>query len=239
MAWVMAMVYKNGMVTQRPDIMPFVVVAVLVVIVISTIYSIIQARKRREGLFELAQRLGLDFSVKKDYQMADRFGFLKQFDQGRDRYAANVISGIYQQNEILAFDYHYTTGSGKNQQEHYFGFFILTVPKSQFAQLTIRPEGFFDRVAEAFGFQDIQFESAEFSKAFCVRSLDKRFAYDVCNAKMMEYLLANRDLSIEIDNDVIALVFNRRIAVEQFETNLQRLVEIRSSLPEYLFTKTA
>ena len=40
-----------------------------------------------------------------------------------------------------------------------------------------------------FGYQDIKFESAEFSKTFCVRSPDKKFAYDVCNAKMMEYLL--------------------------------------------------
>jgi hypothetical protein len=43
-----------------------------------------------------------------------------------------------------------------------------------------------------------------------VRSPDKKFAYDVCHAQMMEYLLANRDLSIEIENEVIALAFDRR-----------------------------
>ena len=217
--------------------MPVLIVGVLVVIVISTIYGMIQARKRREGLFELAQRLNLNFNAGKDDQIPDRFSFLKQFDQGHDRYAANVISGNYQQDEILAFDYHYTTGSGKNRQDHNFSFFILTVPQSQFSQLTIRPEGFLDRVAAVLGFQDIKFESAEFSKAFCVRSQDKKFAYDVCNAKMMEYLLANRDLSVEIENNVLALAFNSRLSVDQIEANLQRLVEIRSRLPEYLFTQ--
>jgi hypothetical protein len=69
-----------------------------------------------------------------------------------------------------------------------------------------------------------------------VRSPDKKFAYDVCHAQMMEYLLANRDLSMEIENDVIALAFNTRLSPEQIETNLQRLVEIRTRLPEYLFT---
>ena len=219
--------------------MPVLIVGVLVVIVISTIYGMIQARKRREGLFELAQRLNLNFNAEKDDQIPDRFSFLKQFDQGHDRYAANVISGNYQQDEILAFDYHYTTGSGKNRQDHNFSFFILTVPQSQFSQLTIRPEGFLDRVAAVLGFQDIKFESAEFSKAFCVRSQDKKFAYDVCNAKMMEYLLANRDLSVEIENNVLALAFNSRLSVDQIEANLQRLVEIRSRLPEYLFTQNA
>ena len=108
-----------------------------------------------------------------------------------------------------------------------------------FPDLTIRRENLFTKVAEAFGYQDIKFESAEFSKTFLVRSPDKKFAYDVCNAKMMEYLLANRDLSIEIENQVLALAFTTRLSVEQIEANLQRLVEIRSRLPEYLFTQNA
>jgi hypothetical protein len=218
----------------------FIFFAVFIAIaIIGAIYSAIAAGKRREGLFELAQRLNLNFDAGKDEGIPERFDFLKQFDEGRDRYAANVISGNYQQNEILAFDYHYTTGSGKNRQDHNLSFFILVVRGSQFPQLTIRREGFFDRVAETFGFQDIKFESAEFSKAFCVRSPDKKFAYDVCNAKMIEYLLINRDLSVEIEIEVIALIFGSRIAVEQFEKDLQRLIEIRSRLPDYLFTQSA
>jgi hypothetical protein len=90
-----------------------------------------------------------------------------------------------------------------------------------------------------FGYGDIKFESAEFSNAFLVRSPDKKFAYDVCNARMIEYLLANRDLSIEIENNVLALAFTTRLSPEQIETNLQRLVEIRARLPEYLLTQNA
>src|SRR5208337_2849615 len=105
--------------------------------------------------------------------------------------------------------------------------------------LTIRHENFFTKVAEVFGYEAIKFESAEFSKTFCVRSPDKKFAYDVCNAQMMEYLLANRDLSVELENEVIALAFNTRLATEQIEFNLQRLVEIRSRLPQYLFTQNS
>jgi len=39
-----------------------------------------------------------------------------------------------------------------------------------------------------------------------------------------------------VDVYAIALVFNTRLAVELFEPNLQRLVEIRTRLPQYLFT---
>ena len=220
--------------------MPVIFVAVLVVVAIGGIINNIVQRKRREGLFELAQRLNLNFDEGQDFGIPGRFGFLKQLDQGDNRYATNVLSGTYQQYEVLAFDYHYQTyyydKNGRHTEHHWFSFFILTLPVS-FPDLTIRRENFFTKVAEVFGYQDIKFESAEFSKTFLVRSPDKKFAYDVCNVKMMEYLLANRDLSIEIENEVIALVTGARLAVEQFELNLQRLIEIRSRLPEYLFTQ--
>jgi hypothetical protein len=223
-----------------PFVMPFLILVVLVITVIGGIYSMKQAHKRLEGLFELAQRLGLNFSAVEDYELAARYNFLKELAQGENRYARNVLSGTYQQNQVLAFDYHYETYTegkgGRQTHDHWFSFFILTLPAA-FPDLTIRRENFLIKVAQAFGYQDIEFESAEFSKAFCVRSPDKKFAYDVCNAKMMEYLLANRDLSVEIGNQVLALAFNACLSVEQVESNLQRLVEIRSRLPEYLFTK--
>lgn len=222
--------------------MPVVIVAVLIVIVVATIYGWIQSQKRLEALNELALRLGLNFSAAEDYALAERYGFLKQLAQGDDRYARNVLSGIYQQNQVLVFDYHYATyhtdKSGTHKEDHWFSFFILTLP-AVFPDLTIRRENFFTKIAEVFGYQDINFESAEFSKAFNVRSADKKFAYDVCNSKMMEYLLANRDLSIEIENNVLALAFTTRLSVEVIEADLQRLVEIRSRLPEYLFTQNA
>jgi Protein of unknown function (DUF3137) len=219
---------------------PLFVVLVLGIVLVGVIYTFIAERKRREALFELATRLGLNFDASEDDGIPGRFGFLKQLDQGDNRYAMNVISGSYQQNEVLAFDYHYQTYStdskgNRTTQHHWFSFFILTLPVT-FPELTIRRETFFTKVAEMFGYQDINFESAEFSKAFNVRSPDKKFAYDVCNAQMMEYLLANRDLSIEFENEVVALAFNSRLAAEEFEHNLRRLAEIRARLPEYLFT---
>ena len=71
-----------------------------------------------------------------------------------------------------------------------------------------------------------------------MRSPDKKFAYDVCNPQMMEYLLKNPGLQVEIQGPVLSLVFEPQLPVGQIESNLQRLIEIRSRLPEYLFTNT-
>jgi hypothetical protein len=135
----------------------------------------------------------------------------------------------------MLFDYHYQVNSGKNTHHYNFSFFILGLPGS-FPELVIDKEGFFSKVAQALGYDDIDFESHEFSRKFRVRSPNKKFAYDVCNGKMIEYLLSNSDLSIEIEGEVMAISFNSRLSPEYIEPNLNRLVTVRSLMPEYLFS---
>ena len=210
------------------------------IVIVAAIFGAIAARKRREAMSALAAGLGLSFNPDKDRSLATRFGFLDKLAQGSNRYAFNVLSGRYRDKEVLVFDYHYETHStdskGHTQtHHHYFSFFILVLPMG-FPELKITREGLFSKIAQAFGYDDIDFESAEFSRAFCVRSKDKKFAYDVCNAQMMEYLLANRDLSIEIENNAMAMAFDKRLAAPEIERDLNRLLQIRRLLPDYLFT---
>jgi hypothetical protein len=206
------------------------------------VFGAISAAKRREAMATLAARLGLRFDPSKDRDIARRFKFLDKLRQGSNRYAFNILEGNYQGHDVTAFDYHYETHStdskGHSQtHDHYFSFFILRLGGS-FPELTIGPEGFFSKIAQAVGYDDIDFESHEFSRKFCVRSRDKKFAYDVCNAQMIEYLLVNSDLTIEIEFDSLAISFGRRLDAEQIEPNLQRLIHIRSLLPDYLFTRS-
>lgn len=194
-------------------------------------------KKRREAMAALAASLGLRFSPEKDHAI-QHFMFLDKLAQGENRYAYNVISGAYRGHEVLVFDYHYETHStdskGRRQtHHHYFSFFILFLPKP-FPELTIAPEGILSKIAQAFGYDDIDFESAEFSRKFVVRSKDKKFAYDVCHARMMEYMLANTDLNLEIESTALAMAFASRLSMEQIKPNLERLVAIRELMPAYL-----
>jgi hypothetical protein len=212
----------------------------IVVAVVLAILGAIAARKRREAMFELAARLGLNFSAAQNGAMADRFEFLDELAKGDNRYAYNILSGRYRDHEVLSFDYHYETHSrdskgNRTTQHHHFSCMLLQLPRP-FPELKIYRESFGSRIAQAFGYEDIDFESAEFSRAFCVRSKDKRFAYDVCNPRMMEFLLGNRDLNVEIELNWMAFVFPVCLKPEQIEPNLERLVAARLLLPEYLFT---
>ncbi len=218
------------------------VVIIVVVFVVLAVFGHLTAKKRREAMAGLAGRLGLHFDEGKNYALAERYAFLNRLDQGDNRYAFNVLSGVYRHEQVQVGEYHYETHStdskGHRQTHHHtISFFILGL-RGSFPELTIAREGLFSKIAQALGYDDIDFESHEFSRMFCVRSKDRKFAFDVCNARMIEYLLGNADLSVEIERDTLALVVESTLAVEEIEKNLGRLVEIRSRMPDYLFTGT-
>jgi hypothetical protein len=210
-----------------------------VVAIVDTLRRARAARQRSLDLQGLAARLSFDdFNPGRDLEFATGWGFLSRLAQGQDRYAFNLLRGNYQEQALFVFDYHFQTGSGKQKQEHNCTFLML-VFKQIFPPVRIGPESLRTKVAETLGLSDdIQFESAEFSRRFCVYSPDKKFAYDVCNPQMMDYLLANPGLQLEIQGPVLLLAFEPQLPVNRIELNLQRLIEIRSRLPEYLFASS-
>jgi hypothetical protein len=212
-----------------------IIVGVVAVAVCAAMYFHAQEeRKRRDEMTSLAGRLGLHFTADRDKQLPERFRFLDRLAEGSDRYALNVISGNYNDHRVLLFDYHYVISDGKNRQPCDISFFMLFLPLP-LPELQIAPKGAFAKLAGVFGFQDINFESAEFSRAFRVRARDRKFAYDVCNPGMMQFLLGNRDLSIEIEGRVLALEFDRRLNTTEMVHNLTRLLQVRALMPKYLF----
>lgn len=212
------------------------IVGFIAIAAVAAVLGYLGSLKRREAMAAVAAKLGLHFAPHKDRTLARRYQFLDKLRAGQDRYAYNILSGDYQGHGVTLFDYHYRTGSGKDTHHHYISCFILHLPAA-FPELVIGPEGFFSKIAQAVGYDDIDFESHEFSRRFCVRSRDKKFAYDVCNARMIEYLLSNADLTIEIEGGALAITFGSRLSPERIEPNIKRLITVRSLMPDYLFTR--
>lgn len=158
----------------------------------AVVLSLYLAHKRREALAKLARELGWQFRPDRNGSLGGygRFGL---FNQGRSRYAYNTLVGSVaiagKTYEIQMGDYRYTTGSGKNQHTHHVSYLLATVPFPMVPDVDIQREGLFDKLAAAIGFDDIDFESAEFSGKYHVQSPHKRFAYDLVHPRMMEFLL--------------------------------------------------
>ncbi len=211
----------------------FLFVIVALVITAALIYGWYAAEKRRKELSAWAQSKNLSFSPEKDHAFDSRYPNFSCLNRGSSRYARNVISGTLADRVFLGFDYHYTTGSGKNRQQHNLSAIILQSPML-LKPLFIRPENVFDKITEFVGFNDIDFESAEFSRKFYVKAADKRWAYDVIHPRMMEFLLAKPLFTIQFDSKRIMAHRDKTFSIDDFEQAVELLDGIIQRFPEYL-----
>jgi hypothetical protein len=215
----------------------------LVALPFAIVAHIEKRKKQARAMRAKANELDLGYSESPNAQLAETIRHLDSLetDNGRDRYALNVMEGSFDEHPVAVFDYHYATSGdwwwAPSWKTHNYVSIVLLDLGRDFPELTIGPEGggLFKMIAEAFGGGDINFESHEFSRQFDVRSNDKKFAYDFCNARMIGYLLGRSGVSIEVDKSSLAIGFKDMHDVRSIKPRLASLLEIRSRMPDYLF----
>lgn len=217
--------------------------AFIVLMAMIMLMSYRQQQRRIAELFDLADSLGWNFSASNDGSYDSRYSQFSIFCQGDDRYAYNTLSGTLLVADDACparmGDYHYQTtssdGKTTSTQDHHFSYLLVELPYISLADLYIRHEGLFDKLATAFGFSDINFESAEFSRRFHVKSSDKRFAYDVINPAMMEFLLGSDCPTVEIKDRVCCLTISHRTwTTDEFRQELSWADKFFALWPKYL-----
>lgn len=183
------------------------IIVVIIVVGFVLYYAYLLEKKRREEMAVLAAELGWSFDPSKDRSHDDEYAHFEIFRRGHSRAAYNTLSGQLTVDDrtypakMGDFTYKVTSHTGKSTstRTYRFSYLILQLPFVNVPNLLIRHEGMFDKLAGAFGFDDIDFESVEFSKSFHVKSPDKKFAYDVIDPRMMEFLLAEKSPTIDIE----------------------------------------
>lgn len=219
--------------------MPFIFILFFAVVVAAIIFGAMQTAKRRKEREEWAAALGLQFDPSSDYSFKDRYPQFTCFRSGDgDRYAYNIAAGRMGSRDVVTFDYHYETYStdSKGNREttnHYFSG-VIVESDLPLKPLFIRPEGLFDKVTAFFGHEDINFESAEFSKKFYVTAADKKWAYDVLHVRTMEFLLQRPKFTIQFDRDTILVTRSSTFSLAEFEAASQTAQGILDALPEYV-----
>ncbi|MGV6813649.1 MAG: hypothetical protein ACWA5W_01420 [Phycisphaerales bacterium] len=210
-----------------------------------------RAKARRDAMSALAHRLGFSFSLAKDRSFDDEFAHFEVFRHGFDRAAYNTLAGEMDLGSAIApckmgdFTYktretYTTTVNGRTTTRtrvvtHHFSYFILELPYIQMPDLLIRREGFFDKIASAFGKNDIDFESAEFSRKYFVKCDSRKFAYDIIHPRMIEFLLETKPGLIDIENARICLTDgNSKWPVERFEGSLGWTLKFLEHWPDFV-----
>ena len=203
-----------------------------IAVAVFIIFSILAGIRREKEMREWGDKYGLQYT-KKESGMDDAFPQFSCLRRGHSRYAKNILTGYIEKVSVCAFDYHYTTGSGKNQSHHSFSSLMINTGLP-LKPLFIRTENFFDKVTEFAGFDDIDFESSEFSNEFYVKSPDKKWAYDVLHQKSMEFLLQAPRFTLDFQGPYIMAYRNRKFVLSDFEDAYKVITGLINLLPEYL-----
>ena len=219
--------------------MPFFIFILFGVLVIGLIVlGQYMTAKRRKELATWAASQGWHFSPDRTSGLEQQYPGFHLLKQGSNRYAYNMIRGALKDQNVLAFDYHYETHSSDSKghsqtHHHHFSAVILETPYF-LKPLFIRAEGFFDKITEFFGYDDIDFESAEFSRKFFVKADDRRWAYDVIHTRTMEFLLDSPRFTIQLDGRHMFAARSTTFKITDFQDAMGVLNGILDRFPDYL-----
>ena len=194
--------------------------------------------RRRQALQAWAVAHGLSFDEEHRAGVDANYPDFECLQRGSNRYAYNTVSGPWKDRALVGLDYHYETHStdskGNRQTNHHHFSAVVVESRVPLKPLVIRHEGLFDKVAGFFGFDDINFESAEFSRKFYVRSPDRKWAYDVIHPRTMELLLASPTFPIQFAPRAVMAHRDVTFKPIEFEQAADLVGGILARLPEYL-----
>lgn len=221
---------------------PLTVILIALLIAVVAFLTSRAAKKRREAMRTLSRHLGLRFDASTDSSFHSRYAH-GLFNRGHSRRAYNLLRGEYpianHQFDLVMGDYRYTTGSGKNQTTHRLSVILLSPPYRPGPSLLLRREWLGDKLLGALGFDDIDFESEEFSRKFLVKSNDKQFAYAVIHPRMIEFLLQTTPPHVELRDGVCLLYegMSSRLSPDEFRKHLAWANEFFQLWPEPLLAE--
>lgn len=184
-------------------------------------------QKRQRKFREIANRLQLNYKNKHTRLEGKPFPPQSSMQINCHADCSKILSGNHSGYNVLVYE----VSLGDSDT---YSYFTIELPKPM-PKLKIGLENFFTNIAKKAGFSDINFESKQFSEIFNVRSESRKFAYDFCNNQMMCFLLANQDFALQVDRHSLTMIFKTSLESDYVEFNLERLVEIRELMPQYLF----
>ncbi len=236
---------------------PLIIVGVVVLFVVLAYFSAKAQERRRKELAAFAaangfqayvaqgsgcMNLGVGGSDWPGARLIDMFQGFEPFGTGLRPRASNAVVGSRSGRDYYLFDYQYETESTRTDSEgrtqtdrttHSFGVVAVRFPLNM-QPLVIRHEGFFDKVAGALGFRDIQFESDEFNRRFKVGCPIDKFAFDILHPKAMEYLMSMPERYWQISGPLLLIHKSGGYSVGEYDSIMREIDGFLDLVPEYV-----
>lgn len=194
-------------------------VALIFVLVKAAQKAAERERQRVTGLTEWARLNGFAWSPQDSHNLDARFRGVFEIGRGHARYAFEVLAR-HAPVDAFIFRYHFKTWETRTvthrdargntyttteryEETHQRRYLIIEL-RGEFPSLLIRPEGWFDKLKGFMGFDDVNFESDEFSRKYFVKTPERQFAYAIIHPRLMERLLTE-EVSLQLQNGMLLM----------------------------------
>lgn len=197
-----------------------------------------QTDPRVNELEDLADELGWRFRPERTRRYATRFSPFDVFQKGEYGHALHALEGTVafelDSLQVVMGDFEFQLDE-ENERVGVFSYLVVIVPWTGMADLVIRPERFLDHMKTRIGLEDIAFESIEFNRRFYVMSGDRRFASDVVNPRMMQFLLDSNSLPVDMAGSSLLIADGKqRWSADEFRSRLAWVREFFEYWPKHL-----
>ena len=192
----------------------FVVIPVVVCFIIGG-YLLDKKRKAaiRKALGEL------NFNPQEGaYSLADfPFAPLQVFNVGRSRRMHNVATAKLGSYDLRYFEFIYVSGSGKNRRTCFRSCLLLS-GALKFPSFTLAKENWLSKIAQAAGYQDIDFDlNPEFSKAFVIRGKSENEIKQLFTPSVQNSLIKNANINLEGEGENLVFFTEKKISAKNFK----------------------
>lgn len=154
-------------------------------------------RKRRAAYEEFSLVRGFRFDAERpeeERRLQDAFDL---FNQGRRRTWGYTITGTKNRVPFTAFEYGWVTGGGKSSTHHRICAVVWEKETAAFPRFHLSPEGWFARLGDLFGMQDIDFDdSPEFSRAYRLKGPDEGQVRALLTQEIRQFFAATPDQKV-------------------------------------------
>ncbi len=180
--------------------------AVIVVVVLVLRMQRRAATRRTDALRTTAIDMGFAFEAEADLSQVAALVALPLFDRGHSKTVTNVMTGRAGGRDVKLFDYKYTTGGGK--ESHTWRQTVALYPGAgrNLPDFVLAPEGVFAKVAQIFGYQDIDFDSnVVFSKRYLLRGPDETAIRAAFGADRLAFFESQPGWTVEVRSGSIGI----------------------------------
>jgi hypothetical protein len=163
-------------------------------------------RERTEALRRLAETAGLAFDPTAEIERVRSLGNVQLYSRGHSKRVTNLMAGRFGGQQVAVFDYRYTTGSGKSQHTSTQTIVVLPSAKGSLPDLQMAPENPLYKIAEVFGYQDIDIESSpEFSRRYIVKGADEAAIRAALYPGATSYFAEHGGWTVEVQSGTVAI----------------------------------